>query len=377
MNHKKKLLIFESLPNIAGGQKVLLNLLPYLKEEFELTVVLPGAGELQTQLAEIGVATIFINPGSYSLGQKNIGQVFKYFFFLLLFFSRTLFLIKKFDLLYVNSARVLPMVVLANFLSQRPIIWHNHSLISDQKSLALVELAAKQKSVRQIIAVSQFIVSHNDKLKNKTAVIYNGVDQNIFYPKISPAARDEKNKIIQIGVIGDLIPTKGQDQLLLALASLHSKKWHLQIIGGSRPDNDNFARELQSLTANLKLSDQVVFLGRQEKVADYLRELDLFILPSIVAEACPLVILEALACGVPVIAADLGGTRELIREAYNGYLFRARDQRDLAEKIKQFFELDSEKIKQLSLNCRREAAEKYSLAENAGQIYQLIKTILN
>ena len=368
----KKILIFESLSSISGGQKVLLNLIPYLTDSFEITVVIPGNGAFKNKLNEINTPTVFINPGSYSLGKKNIFQIIKYLIYSPLFIIKTLFLINKYDLLYVNSSRLLPMVVLANFFKKKPIIWHNHSLITDKKSNLLVELSANNKNVKKIICVSDFIKSKNKKIKEKTVIIYNGVNQNIFKKKDVSEVNNKK----QICIIGDLIPTKGQDKLLYALSNINFKNWHLNIIGSSRTGNENYYNKLKKITYDLKLSNCVDFLGRKENVVDYLQNMDVLILPSVVSEACPMVVLEAMSCGIPVIASGLGGTSEIIKNDYTGYLFDIKKEEDLIKKLDQFFILSSEKIYEIKLNCRKEVELNYKLEDTANKIIKIIKSCI-
>ena len=372
MNNKKKLLIFEPLSNIAGGQMVLINLLPFLVREFSVTVVLPKAGPLRDRLTALGIKSIIINPGSYSLVKKNIFQVLKYLFYLPVFLIRSSLLIKNFDVIYVNGARLLPAVVGADFLFRRPIIWHSHSLISDQKSLYLVELAARWRIVKKIIAVSNFIVSNNEKLRNKTLVLYNGVDLDRF----KPGRKYSSSKSVSIVTIGDLIPTKGQDMLIRALAAARGD-YLLKIVGSARSGRRPYELSLHDLVKTLSLDNKIEFWGQRDDIPDILSNADLLVLPATVPEACPMVVLEAMAGGVPVIASDLGGTREIVKDGYVGYLFRANNEIDLTRKLDQFFGLDKAAISEMKINCRREAESRYNLENNANKIILAIKELLN
>ena len=368
MNNKKKLLIFESISYIAGGQGVLLNLLPYLIKEFAVTVVLPENGLLKDKLDELGVSVIFINPGSYTLGQKNIWQIIKYVWFSLAICWRVFLLAKKFDLIYINSARWLPAVVWSDFLACRPIFFHNHSLISDKKSLWLVETSARSMNVKKIFAASESIVSQTAELRAKTVIIYNGINPEIFYPAVNRVA----NNILEIGVVGDVIPTKGQDRLLRALATLDNHQWHLKIIGGPRPGSEFFFKELRDLAVSLQISNQVDFLGRQEKVVDHLRTLDLLVLPSIVPEGSSLAVIEALACAVPVIASDLGGTKELIVDGENGFLYDGQEN-SLRLVLNKFFTMSEVDRQTVAKKAYSSFLEKYQLKDIAEKVINFIK----
>lgn len=370
---QEKILIFDPLPHISGGQRVLLNILPFIQKDFFVTVVVPREGSFKKELEKMGISCVVINPGTYSLVKKNIIQVFKYFFCSIKFFLKVVFIIKKNDLIYVNGARLLPIAVLSNVFFNKPIIFHSHSLITDKKSLSLVELFAKNKNVKKIISVSKFIKSRKSKLSNKTEVIYNGVDTDKF--------AENKNKnfsnAFEIVVIGDLIPTKGHELLIETLANLKEYNFRLRIIGSSRPGEEKYSVDLKKIIEDNFLKEKIVFLGRRDDINDLLLNSDLLVLPSISAEACPMVVLEAMSCGVPVIASNLGGTSEIVLDGYCGYLFKNKDKLDLELKIKTFLNLGAEDRKKMSENCREEVLKKYSLNLQGNKIYKIITSILN
>ncbi|MFA7702792.1 MAG: glycosyltransferase, partial [Patescibacteria group bacterium] len=369
-NNKKKILIWESLPNISGGQRVLLNILPYLKDNFIVTVIVPSPGDFSRALNELGVVVKFINPGKYSLGKKNIIDVLKYLLLFPLSLIKSFLLINRNDLIYINSTRVLPGGILGGLIFRKPVIWHNHSLISDGKTKKVLDFLVKFSALRKMIAVSDAVSNQFSGLKDRSVVIYNGINLDKFKPKDDFEARN-------IVVIGDLMPTKGHDVLIRALASLGDINYKLKIVGSVRPGLESYESTLRQLVSSLKLNDRVEFLGRRNDVNIILPTMGLLVLPSTGFEACPLVVLEALACGVPVITSNLGGTLEMVNDDNIGYLFQAGDEKDLSQKLNKFFRLDNEKISAMRLNCRREAELKYSLESSARKIIQVIYETLN
>lgn len=368
-----QILIWESLSHIAGGQNVLLNLLPSLKENFVITVIVPGPGQLSQALNVMGVAVKFVNPGNYSTGKKSLWEIFKY---LLLFpsnFIKSSRLIARHDLIYVNSTRVMPAGIIGGLIFHKPVIWHNHSLINDSSTRKLLGVLTKFSSFKKMIAVSQAVADQYPELIKNTEIIYNGIDLNKFKP--AEGLRRANSK--RLAVIGDLMPTKGQNILIESLADLKDFNYSLKIIGAARVGTEYYEISLKKATTALLLQDKIEFLGRRDDVFKILPTSDLLILPATVPEACPLVVLEALACGVPAIVSDLGGTREIIKEADNGYLFRAGDTQDLKKKIKLFFALDHDQVSEMKRNCRGEAELKYNLENSAHKVIAVINNILN
>ncbi len=90
--------------------------------------------------------------------------------------------------------------------------------------------------------------------------------------------------------------------------------------------------ELRQQSLKLGLQDKIEFLGKCEDVLPLLKKMDLFVLPSL-WEGFPTVVLESMACGVPVIATDIPGTRELIQSGVTGWLVPPGDPQALAEAI--------------------------------------------
>lgn len=150
-------------------------------------------------------------------------------------------------------------------------------------------------------------------------------------PYVRAKIRDRHNVADRfvILVVAHLIPEKGVDVVLKALKALpaHVVLW----IVGEGMERDS----LETMTRQLNLKERVVFWGLQENVEPYMQTADCFVCPSIWGEAAGLVNLEALACGLPVIASSVGGIPELIDEGKTGFLFPAGDHIALTERITQ------------------------------------------
>lgn len=128
-------------------------------------------------------------------------------------------------------------------------------------------------------------------------------------------------------VVAHLIPEKGVDVVLKALKALptHVVLW----IVGEGTERDS----VEAMARQLNLKERVVFWGLQENVEPFMQAADCFVCPSLWGEAVGLVNLEALACGLPVIASAIGGIPEFIDEGETGFLFLAGDHRALTERI--------------------------------------------
>src|SRR5262249_5261466 len=155
----------------------------------------------------------------------------------------------------------------------------------------------------------------------KIAVIRNGVDSEVFYPRDRIEMRrklglDFGSRIIVAA--GALVPVKGVDRLIDVMAlmrnSMRGLSAKLYVIG----DGPQRAA-LESQIARHDLTDRVFLLGQrpQSELAEWHSAADLFCLASH-REGCPNVVIEAMACGLPVVAPDVGGVGELISKPEYG-----------------------------------------------------------
>ncbi|KLV02642.1 glycosyl transferase family 1 [Photobacterium aquae] len=139
-------------------------------------------------------------------------------------------------------------------------------------------------------------------------VIINGIDTQRYTPGQAAQARLHlrlpPDKLI-IGCAGRLVPEKGIDTLLEALVAL-PENYHV-VIAGHGPERS----ELEHLAQQLRLSERVHWLGNCDNMLNFYRAIDLLCMPSR-QEGLPLVLLEAQACGKPVIASDVGAIPDLI-----------------------------------------------------------------
>lgn len=138
---------------------------------------------------------------------------------------------------------------------------------------------------------------------------------------------------IRFGFIGTLAPHKGCDLLLRAFASLPRDTGATLTMYGGGEEFAGFRKELGRLAAG---DDRVSLAGafHPSKVGEVLSTLDVLVVPSRWYENTPMVIYEAFAAGVPVVATDLGGISEVVEHGKNGHLFPLDDEGELARCLK-------------------------------------------
>ncbi|MBI4825090.1 MAG: glycosyltransferase family 4 protein [Nitrospirae bacterium] len=370
---KRKIIIWESLPNIAGGQRAALNIAAQLKERFELEFIVPSKGALSDSLEQQKIKVHYLELGTYQLGKKGAGDVFRFIRYTPAALLRSYKIIKGAGLLYVNSTRLFPWSAIIGNIAGVPVIWHIHNILSDRKAVSMVEFFGKFSSVKRMIAVSKAAKAQYSALMDKTDVVYNGVDTAKFhvFPMIDGRSSEEK----KIGIIADLIPIKGHDTLFRAVALIKDRiPVKLMVVGSHQEHMREYAGKLKGLVDELGLNDNIVFTGHRSDIPEILNSLDLLVISS-KSEACPMIALEAFACGVPVIGSDAGGTPELIEDGRTGFVFRANDEKDLAEKILHILN-DPPLLSKLKKNCRKASEERFNLDNFSRDIEKIVAEVI-
>lgn len=206
------------------------------------------------------------------------------------------------------------------------------------------------------------------KYPNKFREIPFGIDTSRF----TPSSQKENNKIKKILFVGGLDKAhyfKGIDILLKAVSELGIKNYELGIVG----DGD-LKSQYEKQAKKLDITDKVKFLGKvsDEELPGVYQQTDLFILPSINKnEAFGLVLLEAMASGVPVIASNLPGVRTVFQNGKQGLLCNPGDVNDLKNKIEEILSNDKKRV-EMGQEARKLALEKYSWREVSKRLNKII-----
>ena len=202
---------------------------------------------------------------------------------------------------------------------------------------------------------------------------YNGIDLETFRSLSTPRPAELPRESFVIGVVCALRPEKGLPTLLQAFARVRHLRAGMKLaIVGDGP----MLPSLQSESESLGIRQDCVFALSTNQVADWLRAMDIFVLPSL-SEALSNALMEAMACGCPVVASNVGGTPELVWNGERGLLFEPGDAAGLAAALQTLLEDDARR-KRLGQAGARFLRERFSIQASAhrmGEIYeQLIRS---
>jgi teichuronic acid biosynthesis glycosyltransferase TuaC len=208
------------------------------------------------------------------------------------------------------------------------------------------QLVSALRACTGVIAVSHSLRQAAEEFgidSAKVRVIPNAVDDAVFYPGPKEEARERVNEIARLTgkqliiSVGQLVHRKGHHTLLKAFALLRKQRprVELAIVGGPAYER-SYPQFLAGLARDLGIADAVRFIGPLPpgEVANWLRAADVFALAT-QREGCCNAILEALACGLPVVTTEAGDNAIYVDPPHNGRLVPMEDSETLAEALKQ------------------------------------------
>ena len=315
---------------IAGGERYLLDLIKHSDPAFEHIVVLSYEGPFSGQLRDHQIRYVLISMKS-TFSIKSICKI------------RDFILNEKIDIVHTHGYRCNLYGRLACLSTGISNLATVHVSLYDyvdtpswlRRAYLLIEKATSP------LASSYICISDamRDDLRalgirdEKLIVIQNGVDLEVFYPRGAFANLYDEMRIGShrpvIGTAGRMVTEKGQIHLIEALPYLLDRWPKLRcLLIGTGPLMDDFKKRV----AALGLSETCIFPGVRMDMPDVYPLLDLFVLPSL-REPFGLVLLEAMASNIPVIATAAGGPMDFIRSGVNGILVPPSDPVKLAEQI--------------------------------------------
>ena len=375
--HKIKVLEMIDQPFLGGGQINLLSLAESLdKEKFKVSVCSQAGGPLGEALKARNIPHFPAN-----LIKKFSPRTLKNI--------KTLLRESRFDILHTHGGvagfygrwaahRVgTPVIVHTlhgiHYLHYRNIFLKYAYVLLERwfsrfsDALIFVSGADREKGIR-----------HRLSAQNKMEVIKNGID----FSQLKSLGKHEDLKKCREKILGDI----STGPLVGTVARLHRQKGisfllkaagkiqevipdvKIVIVGGG-PWQDRLNR----LNQKLQHSDCVRILGERPDAHDLLALFDVFVLPSL-WEGLPYVLLEAAALGKPVVATDVDGSRELIKNGETGLLVPSSDPAGLAQAVITLL-LDREKASALGANFKRDLSQKYTLSHMVEQTQELYERL--
>jgi glycosyltransferase involved in cell wall biosynthesis len=252
------------------------------------------------------------------------------------------------NIIHANGSRACLYSALAGRRLGLPVIWHVRETIRDYLlyDAFLVLLSKVVVCASRSILEKRFLSLH-PWIRNKAVVIHNGVETAAFRRDGEGRARRRgelgvRDDEILFGILGNLIPLKGQDFFLRGLAEALKRRPGLPakaLLMGRALDNA-YADRLRRLVRHLGLGKRVLFEDYHQRVLDTLSALDVFVLPS-QREGFSRSLLEAMSVGLPVVASRLSEIEEAVPEGENALLVDFGNSGEMAAQLVAMSEADT------------------------------------
>jgi len=247
------------------------------------------------------------------------------------------------DLVHTNGTKAHLGGGLAARLAGVPVVWHLRDVLAPGLLRSILRFLSRWIPSRMIANSRASARTLSDRGPGgRVALVYNGIDPDVFRPLPGPSAARSGLGIPRdgfvIGTLGALAPLKGHIHLIRAMPAVleRAPEAFLLIVGGEMYGTLGHAghrAHLERETERLGLTGRVILAGRRDDVVDLYNAMDVVALASVRPESFGRILIEAMACERPVIATDLGGPREIIAGPEIGILVPPADPGALAEAV--------------------------------------------
>lgn len=237
------------------------------------------------------------------------------------------------DILHAQTRVTQSVAAWVGFLSGRPCVSTCHGFFKPRIFRILVPLWG-----RRVIAISGPVAKHLTKdlwvSSSKVVLVPHGIDSRKFFPATSEQYQALRQRFgfgssPLVGIIARLSDVKGHAYLIEAMNEMvHGMPGVKCLIVGEGP----LEQELKAQVAHLRLEASVKFLKTSGQASEILPMFDVFVMPSL-QEGFGLSVMEAQACGVPVVASRVGGLMEAVKDGETGMLVPPRDHLALADAL--------------------------------------------
>jgi len=248
------------------------------------------------------------------------------------------------DILHLHWTKDLPLAVMAKLLSSRKpkVVQSRHMTMTRFKDDFYHRFL--YKNLDMILAVTHQVKSQIEKfiphdIRPKTEVLYIGAQQPMIISEEEKKSRREQLGLgtsFTVGIVGRIEPQKGQYIVIDAVEKLIQEGVDVRALIVGHAMSAEYLNTLSNDVVMRGLKDRIIFTGFTREAQTLMQVCDVIILAT-ENETFGLVLIEAMMCGVCVVASDSGGPLEIIDDGVNGLLFKTFDSDDLADKLQKLY----------------------------------------
>ena len=342
-----RVLFYNHTTNISGAERVLLLALERLDRTLIEPFVVCPEGELSRECIRLEVpvrsirelnARFTVRPDKLAIYflslLKTIGEL------------RNEIIRAEVDAVHANSIRAGIAALFATLWTGHIVFWHVHDELKPHPISTVTRLLVRVFRRCRVIAVSEATASSfrgltliGSRMAKRVMVIHNAVDlENFGNDGKRRQLRNDLGLVQEsflFGIVGQITPRKGQLELVETFAKAAKRMPLAKLLVVGKPifnDDTIYKSRVDQAVRDLGLTGRVLFLGQRQDAVRVIKELGALVINSS-SEAFVMVAIEAMACGTPVIATDVGGTREMIQHQFNGWLIDHGDEDQLYDAL--------------------------------------------
>lgn len=338
----------------------------------EVTVGVPSEGALAAAVRRAGVDVVVTTPGAFRplvVGPLGIVR------YLLLELPRSVLAVRRLarraDVVHLNISTLIGGLVGAR-LARRPVVLHVRESYAGRERAWRAYCRLVRPLITRAIAISNDVATElrDAGLGDRTVVVHNGLP----FAALAPPTAREGGPVVAVGRINDW---KGQDVLVEAVAVLRERgvRVPVEIAGDALPEQRHLEDALRALAAERGVRDDVRLLGYVDDVPSLLARASIFVLPSKRPEPFGLALLDAMAHGLPCIATDAGGPRDMIDHGRTGLLTPMGDPVALADAIERLWN-DPDLRARLGAAAAADVRARFSIERTAADVVSVYEAAL-
>lgn len=377
----KSILVFNGSSDLYGANRILSNTVSGLISDFNLTLYIPSSGPLLPYILEnnpqLNIKIYKFFPLIHRQ-MRSVTGVFELNFNCLKFISHIIYNYKyfrSFDLIFINTLSCTPLILIFKLFGFK-VVTHVHEILSNEEVFThtINQLAVRFSD--HLIGVSGQVSANlakafrNDKFTHKITTIWNGINDMLGQGGVS------KSGNLIFTLFGRIKPEKGQWLLLEALSLLPVScvsKVEFRIIGSPLSMNDpafhDWLSSLESLRIETGLKIEVT--NFVDNISTFMNETDVVLVPSIMYDPFPTVILEGLSAAKIVVASNRGGSNESIIDGVTGILFDPAQADEFSNILVKLI-LNFSAFSAMKKNARASYLENFTLATYKNKINSYI-----
>lgn len=265
-----------------------------------------------------------------------------------------------------------PLLWLYPFTNKESLIYHVHDLPEVTRKQRQIFKYVNQ-STASVLAASENIKSRLHELgvdPAKVEVLYHGIHLDSLD---NVSSHGGSRSPVRIGIVGQIGPWKGHEDLVRAADILKSRGLSFEILVYGRGDDD-YVETLKQLARQLGVDDRIRWKGHEKEQAKIYDSIDICVIPSRFKDPFPLVALESGAAGIPVVATRKGGLPESVNHEKTGYLVDAECPGELADRLTHLIE-HPEVRESMGASARERIQTRFTHERMINDMEQIVKSV--